>query len=404
MLTLALPFQFLLFVKPAQRSSSSTVFVLFRFDFAVSLVTNLCGSAKVLDRSWPEMQTDLGVTKSGISSDGLLDGSESRSMEINGCATIPTYSSDSLSSSSFSPSGVNCIEHRVTRMDTLAGIAIKYGVEVADIRRMNGLVTDLQMFAHKTLQIPLPGRHPPSIVMSNGSSRNGEKTPPRRPHDDILGSMQSLKLKPPSLRASPAMCSLRAFYGLAQPNRRLSPEGTEMTIYKAGKPLLLEDQILPQSPISDPLHSRHRKSRSLVNVVALENGETAEESDKSIRRRQKADTEPSPWAPEMLIKEEVALGTSSGRAGIGLAFRSKPGSRTDQDAPRENAGSGVNSPSTDSFVFVRKSSSASNLSESENSTIRPTSRWSLKPDAIAWPLLDALPKPVNGWRNKAALD
>lgn len=140
-------------------------------------------------------------------------------------------------------------------------------------------------------------------------------------------------------------------------------------------------------------------------MVALENGETAEESDKSIRRRQKADTEPSPWAPEMLIKEEVALGTSSGRAGIGLAFRSKPGSRTDQDAPRENAGSGVDSPSTDSFVFVRKSSSASNLSESENSsTIRPTSRWSLKPDAIAWPLLDALPKPVNGWRNKAALD
>ncbi|KAK8969179.1 F-box protein [Platanthera guangdongensis] len=351
------------------------------------------------------MQTDWGVTKSGISSGGLSNGAVSRSREANGCAAIPAYSSDLLSSSSSSPSGVNCIEHRVTRMDTLAGVAIKYGVEVADIRRLNGLVTDLQMFAHKTLQIPLPGKHPPSVVMSNGSTQNGEKTPPRHPHDDILGSMQSLKLKPPSLRVSPAMCSLRSYYGLAQPNRRLSPEGTEMTIYKAGKPFLSDDQTLPQSPISDPFHSRHRKSRSLVNVIALENGETTEESDKSIRRRQKADTEPSPWPPEMLIKEEVTLGTSSGRAGKGLAFRSKPGSRADQDAPRENAASGVDAPLMDAFVSVRKSSSASNLSESENSSsIWPTSRWSLKPDVIAWPLLDALPKPVNGRRNKAALD
>lgn len=35
-------------------------------------------------------------------------------------------------------------------------------IQVADIKRMNGLATDLQMFALKTLKIPLPGRHPPS--------------------------------------------------------------------------------------------------------------------------------------------------------------------------------------------------------------------------------------------------
>ena len=38
--------------------------------------------------------------------------------------------------------------------------------QVADIKRMNGLVSDLQMFALKTLQIPLPGRHPPSPSLS----------------------------------------------------------------------------------------------------------------------------------------------------------------------------------------------------------------------------------------------
>ena len=35
-------------------------------------------------------------------------------------------------------------------------------IQVSDIKRMNGLATDLQMFALKTLKIPLPGRHPPS--------------------------------------------------------------------------------------------------------------------------------------------------------------------------------------------------------------------------------------------------
>ncbi|KAJ0104927.1 hypothetical protein Patl1_19325 [Pistacia atlantica] len=59
-------------------------------------------------------------------------------------------------------------------MDTLAGVAIKYGVEVADIKRLNGLATDLQMFALKTLQIPLPGRHPPSPCLSDCSASSGK--------------------------------------------------------------------------------------------------------------------------------------------------------------------------------------------------------------------------------------
>ncbi len=97
----------------------------------------------------------------------------------------------SSSSSSSSSSVVSFIQHPVSKMDTLAGIAIKYGVEVskypqlfllflkmvlfnnsifqvADIKKMNGLVTDLQMFALKYLHIPLPGRHPPSPCLSNG--------------------------------------------------------------------------------------------------------------------------------------------------------------------------------------------------------------------------------------------
>ncbi|RYR32207.1 hypothetical protein Ahy_A10g046801 isoform A [Arachis hypogaea] len=66
-----------------------------------------------------------------------------------------------------------CIEHPVSKFDTLAGIAIKYGVEVADIRKMNGLVTDRQIFALKTINIPLPGRHPPSPCLSYDATSPG---------------------------------------------------------------------------------------------------------------------------------------------------------------------------------------------------------------------------------------
>lgn len=45
--------------------------------------------------------------------------------------------------------------------------------QVADIKKINGLVTDLQMFARKTLFIPLPGRYPPSPNMANGFDSPG---------------------------------------------------------------------------------------------------------------------------------------------------------------------------------------------------------------------------------------
>eukprot|EP00268_Persea_americana_P050127 TRINITY_DN542_c0_g1_i1.p1 TRINITY_DN542_c0_g1~~TRINITY_DN542_c0_g1_i1.p1 ORF type:complete len:108 (-),score=18.27 TRINITY_DN542_c0_g1_i1:227-550(-) len=96
-----------------------------------------------------------------FSDDAVVDGVVARrsgSSASNHMTTVPS---------------VNYLEHQVSKMDTLAGLAIKYGVEVADIKRMNGLVTDLQMYALKSLQIPLPGRHPPSPILSNGSDGPG---------------------------------------------------------------------------------------------------------------------------------------------------------------------------------------------------------------------------------------
>lgn len=337
-----------------------------------------------------------------FSNDGARSNSDSYATIT--ASPSPINSVNSSPSRSFaSCAGANYIEHRVSKMDTVAGIAIKYGVEVADIRRMNGLVTDLQMFALDVLKIPLPGRHPPSPIVLNGSIANGVRTPPRPPHADVLDSLQSLKSKPPR-RVTPAMNSLQGYYGLAPPKRGLLAEGTEMAVYRSGRRLSLQN-VSPtrESPATDAGFSLHRKSRSLVSLekaemIDNEDRTVAEagdgsEADKSIRRRQKPDNDPTSQTPEFLMKEDSG-GGFLGRIRKGLALRPKIGNRMDGDAMQ-------NSPSigdflTDVFISMRKSSSTSNLQEPEgNGFIWPTNMWSLKPDAIAKPMTV---------RRKAALD
>ncbi|KAG1362805.1 F-box protein [Cocos nucifera] len=300
-------------------------------------------------------------------------------------------------------------------MDTLAGVAIKYGVEVADIRRMNGLVTDLQMFAHKSLQIPLPGKHSPSPIPSNGSTYNGEQTPPHQPHIDILESFQSLKSKPPPCKISPAMSSLQGYYGLTRPKSAPRPKGTEVAACKTGRSLCLENKQLPgESPISDPLDSWNRRSRSVANGFSLEDGEVVEdnivaaeavdnsEAERSIRRRQKSDALPSQQMPELLLED--GSGGFAGRTAKGLALRPKSGSRTDMDMGRRN-GVSFGDSMAGGFSTVHKSSSTSNLQDAdESSSIWSTSKWTLKPEVLARPLFDGLPKPTAARRNKAARD
>ncbi|CAL9132822.1 unnamed protein product [Musa acuminata var. zebrina] len=355
------------------------------------------------------MQADRVRRTSHLFSDDLLDTA----------ATIPISSSATSlasSSSSDSLSRVNYIEHRVSKMDTLPGVAIKYGVEVADIKRLNGLTTDIQMFARKTLQIPLPGRHPPSPCLSNGSFANGsysrQHTSPHRPSNNVLDLFHSLELKTPPSKVSPAMSSLQAYYGLTPPKKGADTAETEMAVYRKG--CCLADE-LKEPPFSDPLPGRHRKSISLANGFPPGNGEitkgknileTAEnnESEKPIRRRQKNDASPSLGATELLL-EDNSSDLISVRKGKGLAMRPKLGSHTDMDMGHPKASPHGDSVMTDGFVSVRKSSSTSSLQDSEDhSSIWLTSKWTLNPELLARPLFDGLPKPIIVRKNKAALD
>ncbi|KDP43317.1 hypothetical protein JCGZ_24238 [Jatropha curcas] len=367
----------------------------------------------------------------GLNCNGVGGGKHKNHFLMTTANSYPFPSSSTIMTSPMStpspplPGGVGFIEHPVSKLDTLAGVAIKYGVEVADIKKMNGLVTDLQMFALKSLQIPLPGKHPPSPGLSNGSNTFRHNTS-QQTHSDLFDSFPSLRLNSSQRKVSSAMSSLQGYYGLKSETETGHSQGFEMADYRQG-----DSHYLEPSPASNTPLSHHRKSRSLANGFRDENNGVADdqlideerESDtgkwieKLLRRRQKSDADFSSRYPEMLMREDTVAGVSSAITGKSLALRSKAASRTASPLDAEAGGLtpvGMgDSLLSGGFYSVRKSSSTSSLNDQDNgnSSIWPTSKWSLTSDlqalsaaAIARPIFDGLPKPITGRRNKTALD
>lgn len=330
--------------------------------------------------------------------------------EVGAAATVAVEQSPSQSPSPSASSPAAAMSscgqymlHRVRKLDTLAGVAIKYGVEVADIKRLNGLSTDLQMFAHKTLRIPLPGRHPPSSYQQNGSYESDDRECTTcRIHDDILDSI----LKTPKPKVSPAMSLLQGYYGLAPPPKRdQTGEGTEMAVYRKGKSSFVDVEPWLEPPNSDPFPLQNRKTRSMTIGSSLVNGDSDEnvDSERLIRRRQKADGE--------LLPREENGGDFLASAGKGLALRPKSSSRPDMNKSQQNLFAMAEPLFGNGVQTVRKSSSTPEFQEPESNTsssIWSASKWSINMDSFALPLpiprFDNIPKPIAAWKNKAARD
>ncbi|KAL5217354.1 hypothetical protein ABZP36_018038 [Zizania latifolia] len=326
------------------------------------------------------------------------------------------------------------ILHRVCRFDTLAGVAIKYGVEVADVKRVNGLTTDLQMFAHKTLRIPLPGRHPPAAAPSHSpplpihsdaaappsssplaADRPREWTTRRPPKNAALDPF----LKPQRSTVSQSLSLLQRYYGLAPPPKGdPENEGTEMATYSKGKPMTVcsdhELRYGAQLNHESELHpGQHLKARSLSTGFSIVSGDDTLESDdaeKPIRRRQKADAGFS--------TREGNNGGVLMKAGPGLALRPKCGNRPDLNNSQQDLVATAVPSYGDGLQAVRKSSSTPEFQDSDKSiaSVWLKSKWILKPDAftlhipillfdsIPKPLFDSIPNPLAAWRNKASRD
>ncbi|CAI9275337.1 unnamed protein product [Lactuca saligna] len=299
--------------------------------------------------------------------------------------------------------GFGCIQHTVSKYDTLAGVAIKYGVEVADIKKMNGLTTDLQMFSRKLLKIPLPGRHPPSPIISNGHDTQGqnssEMTPPNRRYSDSINSLKSLKLSSSSSSSPPrnissSIDSLRDYYRLTPNNHNSVKEGSEMT----------------QTPLG-----LHRKSKSENNGFSKISKTDVKEagSDKSIEklvRRRKSEVDLNNHTPDMMMTSSAAY-----VKGLGLRPKISEGGSDVNNVPVVQAFSGVRkSSSAPTFQLseaannsISNSNSNSNSSPSSSSSFWPMSMLNFTLDlqaAITSPLFDGLPKPTSGRKKKPARD
>ncbi|KAJ8425679.1 hypothetical protein Cgig2_028071 [Carnegiea gigantea] len=304
---------------------------------------------------------------------------------------FPIFSSSSSAKSSLSSSPRQYIEHQVTKFDTLAGIAIKYGVEVTDIKRINGLVSDLQMFARKTLLIPMPGRHPPSSDTSNDLNANRQnnykQALPRRVHSALFDTFQSLGMIP-ECKVSPTMSYLQGYYRLKDYE------------YEA------------------PTRQISRRSKSMANVEDELSNNMQKDIDKWVDKHTWQSQKPEVnihRAPEKFLQEENVSGAwFSAITGKGLALRKAP-SRNNLASESEGGGmNGILSTLADSFMAanssaVRKSSSTPSLQDEETNgySMWLASKWSLRPNlqtALSRPIFDGLAIPIIGLRVKTALD
>lgn len=106
------------------------------------------------------------------------------------------------------------VVHKLSKLDTLAGLAIKYNVAVADIKRTNSLLSDSAMFARDTLLIPtrpLPMGQEYSawaglIVTQYGQVSRNHQDRPMRGYSGSGG---------PEDPSQTAIAQLRAHYGLS---------------------------------------------------------------------------------------------------------------------------------------------------------------------------------------------
>ncbi|XP_019413361.1 PREDICTED: uncharacterized serine-rich protein C215.13-like [Lupinus angustifolius] len=321
----------------------------------------------------------------------------------NGDSTIimsSSFSSSSSSSSSSPPSAYGYIEHTISKLDTLAGIAIKYGLEVADIKKMNSLITDHQMFALKTLRIPLSGRHSPPRSSNGSNDSSGHGNSDHNLHDDtcreLLESFLSQKMKSSGQKLSTVTSS--GCYE-TKPTMKKSMSVFEMAMCRKGASN--SSEYGSHLPMSTKTSGHHKKSTTLASEIfksILESSDVVEA---------KEDDESNEWndTPEKLLAPQnnnTSSGRfSSSRTAKSLALRQKSGSRTILTTDSESSsinpllirlGSAFG---FDGQSSVRKSISTSCLQEQYNSG-----------NSSIWPAFSAtgIAKPRTGRRNKAALD
>lgn len=125
-------------------------------------------------RSWHPEEMASPSRQPPLGGSGLLQGSRARSY-------------GSLVQSSCSPVRERRLEHQLEPGDTLAGLALKYGVTMEQIKRTNRLYTNDSIFLKKTLYIPIL-TEPRDLFNGLDSEEENDGEEEVRPRKDGAGS------------------------------------------------------------------------------------------------------------------------------------------------------------------------------------------------------------------------
>mmetsp|Transcript_15687 Transcript_15687/g.47304 ORF Transcript_15687/g.47304 Transcript_15687/m.47304 type:complete len:370 (-) Transcript_15687:155-1264(-) len=181
------------------------------------------------------------------------------------------------------------IVHKLSKFDTLAGLAVRYHVTVSDIKRSNSLLSDSAMFARDSLLIPtrpLPMGLEYSAWAGMIVTQYGQISRTSQDRDSFTGSSSSGPHNPQ--RAS-AIDQLRAHYGLTPSTSPTEGRGRASSEdgFASHRPGEVEMQdLFPTRAASRPL-PRGPSLPELVSYAGARDG--AQSGDERLRRRQTGD-------------------------------------------------------------------------------------------------------------------
>lgn len=193
-------------------------------------------------------------------------------------AAPPSEELSEPSTSGLSQRDDGFIQHKIVKTDTLAGLAVRYGITVSDIKRANGLLSDSAMFAREYINIPtrhLPLSEDAQVLFARLLSGYGRDASLNTRERKAPGTMAVVQL--PGSPIAGACCSEEDDTGTPYSRRSdrsaSEPGDVELIARQAGGEFMADGGAGGYG--SDRVRRRHRASGTDAASAALQSASAA---------------------------------------------------------------------------------------------------------------------------------